>query len=118
MQKVTFKSYTVLRNGKYHYEAFTFILTFANNDNRFNIKKCSDSVTIGKCNLQHNRHNNLSITDVPNVTIRNCRFDNAKGTDPQFGIDIEPCKNVKIYDSTFTGNAKTGIEIYYSFVGG
>lgn len=88
----------------------------ASDDNRVNIKRCSDGVTIENCNLHHNRRNNLSITDVSNVTIRNCRFDNAKGTDPQFGIDIEPndgkpCKNIKIYDSTFTGNAKASMGI-------
>lgn len=77
---------------------------------------CSDGVTIENCNLHHNRRSNLSITDVSNVTIRNCRFSYASGTDPQYGIDIEPndnrpCKNIKIYDSTFTGNAKASMGI-------
>lgn len=77
---------------------------------------CSNGVTIENCNLHHNRRNNLSITDVSNVTIRNCRFDYASGTDPQYGIDIEPnagrpCKNIKIYDSTFTGNKKASLGI-------
>lgn len=77
---------------------------------------CSDGVTIENCNLHHNRRSNLSITDVSNVTIRNCRFSYAKGTDPQYGIDIEPnggrpCKNIKIYDSTFTGNEKASMGI-------
>lgn len=78
--------------------------------------KCSGGVTITNCNLHHNRRNNLSITDVSNVTIRNCKFDYASGTDPQYGIDIEPnagrpCKNIRIYDSTFTGNAKASLGI-------
>lgn len=77
---------------------------------------CSNRVTIENCNLHHNRRNNLSITDASNVTIRNCQFNNASGTDPQYGIDIEPnagrpCKTIRIYDSTFKGNAKASLGI-------
>lgn len=77
---------------------------------------CSNGVTIENCNLHHNRRNNLSITDVSNVTIRNCQFNNASGTAPQYGIDIEPnrnrtCSNVTISDSTFKGNAGGTIQI-------
>ncbi|MBO5474316.1 MAG: right-handed parallel beta-helix repeat-containing protein [Lachnospiraceae bacterium] len=77
---------------------------------------CSNGVTIENCNLHDNRRNNLSITDVSNVTVRNCQFNYAKGTDPQFGIDIEPnagrpCQNINIYDSTFTGNAVASMGI-------
>lgn len=76
----------------------------------------SNGVTIENCNLHDNRRNNLSITDVSNVTIRNCQFNNANGTAPQYGIDIEPnrnrtCSNVTISDSTFKGNAGGTIQI-------
>ena len=76
----------------------------------------SNRVTIENCNLHHNRRSNLSITDVSNVTVNNCRFNYAKGTNPQYGIDIEPnpgrtCSNVAISNSTFQGNAKGTILI-------
>lgn len=76
----------------------------------------SNNVTITNCNLHHNRRNNLSITDVSNVTVKNCAFNYASGTDPQYGIDIEPnkdntCSNVTISDCTFRGNANGTIQI-------
>ncbi len=79
-------------------------------------KKFSKDVTITNCNLHHNRRNNLSLTDVSNVTIDHCKFNNANGTDPQYGIDIEPnenkaCENVTIRNSEFKGNAKASMGI-------
>lgn len=75
----------------------------------------SDKITIENCILHHNRRNNLSITDANNVTIDNCQFNYAKGTDPQYGICIEynynPTENVEIYNSTFKGNAKASLGI-------
>ena len=78
--------------------------------------KCSNGITIKNCNLHDNRRNNLSITDVSNVTVKNCKFNNANGKAPQYGIDIEPnrnktCSNVTISDSTFHGNAGGTIQI-------
>lgn len=76
----------------------------------------SNGITINNCNLHHNRRNNLSITDVSSVTVNNCEFNYASGTDPQYGIDIEPnrgrtCSNVTISNSSFKGNAKGTIQI-------
>lgn len=76
----------------------------------------SRDVTITNCNLHHNRRNNLSITDASNVTVKNCSFKYANGTNPQYGIDIEPnqgktCSNVTISNSTFQGNAGGTIQI-------
>lgn len=76
----------------------------------------SSGVTITNCNLNHNRRNNLSITDASNVTVEHSQFNNANGTDPQYGIDIEPnkgntCSNVKISHCTFKGNAGGTIQI-------
>lgn len=78
--------------------------------------KASSGVIIENCNLHHNRRNNLSITDASNVTVRNSQFNYANGTDPQYGIDIEPnsgktCSNVTISGCTFRGNAKGTIQI-------
>ena len=74
-----------------------------------------DGITIENCIIHHNRRNNLSITDAKNVTIDNCEFNYAKGTDPQYGICIEynftPTENVKIYNSKFKGNAKASMGI-------
>lgn len=81
----------------------------------------SSGITITKCNLHHNRRNNLSITDADNVTIDHCQFSFAKGTDPQYGIDIEPnlpkqhtCEKITLTDCTFTGNAKASMGIITS----
>lgn len=76
----------------------------------------SNGITIRNCNIHDNRRNNLSITDASNVTVKNCKFSNARGTAPQYGIDIEPnrgktCRNVTISDSTFRGNAGGTIQI-------
>ncbi|MBD5525751.1 MAG: hypothetical protein HDR04_15300 [Lachnospiraceae bacterium] len=78
--------------------------------------KSSNGVIIENCNLHHNRRNNLSITDASNVTVRNSQFNYANGTDPQYGIDIEPnngrtCSNVTISGCTFQKNAKGTIQI-------
>lgn len=82
-------------------------------------KKRSNHVTITNCNLHNNRRNNLSITDASNITIDHCKFNYAKGTDPQYGIDIEPnenkpCEHVKILNSEFKGNAKASMGIIKS----
>lgn len=78
--------------------------------------KYSNGVTIKNCNIHDNRRNNLSITDVSNVTVRNCQFNNAHGIAPQYGIDIEPnknrtCSNVTISGCQFQGNAGGTIQI-------
>lgn len=79
------------------------------------------NITIMNCSLHNNRRNNLSITDVDNVTVYKCQFSYAKGTDPQYGIDIEPnlpgshtCEKITLLDSTFTGNAKASMGIITS----
>lgn len=79
------------------------------------------NITIMNCNLHNNRRNNLSITDVDNVTVYKCQFSYAKGTDPQYGIDIEPnlprqhtCEKITLTNCTFTGNAKASMGIITS----
>lgn len=80
----------------------------------------SSGITITNCNLHHNRRNNLSITDVDNVSIDYCQFNYANGTDPQYGIDIEPnysndpCEHITISNSTFIGNKKASMGIITS----
>ncbi len=81
--------------------------------------KYTEHVTITNCNLHDNRRNNLSITDASNITIDRCKFNYASGTDPQYGIDIEPnqsrpCEHVVISNSEFKGNEKGSMGIIKS----
>ena len=93
---------------------------------RMNDTRSPDNVniTITNCNVHDNRRNNLSITsaagdsdkNINGVTIDNCQFNYAKGTDPQFGIDIETntsraCKDIVIRNTTIKGNAKGSVGI-------
>lgn len=77
----------------------------------------NSGITITNCNAHDNRRSNLSITSANGVTIDNCQFNYAKGTDPQYGIDIEtnnnsrPCKNITISNTTIKGNAKGSMGI-------
>lgn len=82
-------------------------------------KMFSSNVTVSNCNLHHNRRNNMSITDADYITIDHCQFNYASGTDPQYGIDIEPnennpCEHVKISNSVFKGNKKASMGIIKS----
>lgn len=76
-----------------------------------------EQITITNCNLYNNRRNNLSIVCGDYITVDNCRLDNAGGTAPEYGIDIEtnnpknPCEHITISGSTFTGNGQGSIGI-------
>lgn len=65
----------------------------------------STNVTIKKCSLNEGRRQGISVTSADNVQISNCHITNVYGTDPQYGIDIEPNKggqvnNISIEDVT------------------
>lgn len=81
------------------------------------VKATSSHITITNCNVHNNRRNNLSITAADYVKIDKCQFNYAKGTDPQFGIDIEtnnvqnPCEHITISNTTIKGNAKASMGI-------
>lgn len=47
------------------------------------------NITITNSNFDNNRRNNISVVHGINVIIENCILSNAKGTNPQAGIDIE-----------------------------
>lgn len=74
-------------------------------------------ITITNCNLYDNRRNNLSIVCAEDITVDNCIFRNAKGTAPEFGIDIEtnnsnnPCEHITISNSIFEENGQGSIGI-------
>lgn len=79
-----------------------------------------DQITITDCNLHQNRRNNLSIVCADNVMVDHCSFNDANGTLPELGIDIEtnnpknPCEHITISDSTFDGNAQGSMSIITS----
>jgi hypothetical protein len=90
---------------------------YLGSNNESNIDASSKYITIENCTLKNNRRNNLSIVCADYVTINNCSFDNANGTYPQFGIDIEPNntdnlnEHITISNSTFNDNAVAAIGI-------
>ncbi len=67
--------------------------------------------------LNHARQG-ISVISCENLLIRNCHFDNTNGTAPEAGIDFEPNSsnecliNCVIENSTFNGNAGSGITAY------
>ena len=77
---------------------------------------CS-KIIIQNCELAGNRRNDLSIVSADYVTLKNCIFRDANGTDPQFGVDIEtnyesnPNQHIYIDNCTFYGNAKGSVLI-------
>lgn len=78
------------------------------------------NIKIKDCNVFSNRRNNLSIVCADYITVDNCTFNNAGGTAPGYGIDIEPnlstsiCRNITISNATFSGNAQASIGIITS----
>lgn len=76
-----------------------------------------NQITVKNCTLVNNRRNNMSIVSAKHVTVDRCAFYNAGGTDPEFGIDIEPnnvnnpCEDIMISYSTFEGNGQGSIGI-------
>lgn len=77
------------------------------------IKKCwgdciylgnkSRKIDIRDCSLSDGRRQGISITDAVDVRIQNCHITNVCGTEPEYGIDIEPndkcnCDDILISD--------------------
>ena len=68
-----------------------------------NIKDCwgdciyigndSEKVLVDKCTLDHGRRQGISVTSGNQITLKNLKITNVFGTNPQYGIDIEPNKN-------------------------
>ena len=56
----------------------------------------SKNVTIDKCTLINGRRQGISITSASGVTIKNCHISKVSGTDPQYGIDVEPNKGCEV----------------------
>lgn len=54
------------------------------------INQYSKDVVIDGCCLDNGRRQGISIVCADGVTIRKCKITNVGGTNPQYGIDIEP----------------------------
>lgn len=54
------------------------------------INKKSKDVIIDSCFLDNGRRQGISLIDADGVAIRNCKIKNIGGTNPQYGIDLEP----------------------------
>lgn len=56
----------------------------------------SKNVTVDSCTLINGRRQGISITSANGVTIKNCHISKVSGTDPQYGIDVEPNKGCEV----------------------
>ena len=94
-------------------------------------------IKVYNCELYHNRRNNISVIGVDGLLIEDCSIENAEGSAPMAGMDVEPniwsgegfrldCKNIKLKNcilSTPDGRSCTEGEyngnkywVYYSFI--
>lgn len=79
------------------------------------VYRCSD-VLLENLNCVDHHRQGISVSDVDGLTVRNCQFNDTKGTAPQFGVDIEPhnpsvLKNILFEGCEFHGNAFGGISV-------
>jgi hypothetical protein len=76
------------------------------------------NIVFENCVSINNRRNNMSIVRSDGVLVQGGLYENANGTAPEAGIDVEtdpsrtPNKNVKINNVTITKNKGAGIQIY------
>lgn len=50
----------------------------------------STDVSIKDCKLDNGRRQGLSVSSVDGLVVKNCLITNVSGTDPEYGIDVEP----------------------------
>lgn len=48
------------------------------------------NISISDVVCENNRRNNFTVISADGLYVENCQFINANGTDPQYGVDIEP----------------------------
>lgn len=56
----------------------------------------SESVIIRNCKIDNGRRQGISVTSGNNIVINNCEIMNIGGTNPEYGIDIEPNTNNRV----------------------
>lgn len=84
----------------------------------------SENINISNLTINNNRRNGISVIGgVRRLSVKNCKITNTSGTNPQFGIDLEPWQHeesrdgsnidVIIEECVFEGNAGGAIDIIY-----
>jgi hypothetical protein len=77
------------------------------------VGKQSKNIRIKNCRLDNGRRQGISITSADSVFIKDCTISNVSGTNPQYGIDIEPNKNRSVHyvliENVNVVNCKGGI---------
>lgn len=81
------------------------------------LKECRN-IVIRNCKIDGSKRNNISITYAENVTIDSCLLVNASGTNPQFGIDIEPnagtfARYINVVNCHAEGNVQAGFGLAF-----
>jgi parallel beta-helix repeat protein len=78
----------------------------------------ASSANVTFCNVvaAHNRRQGMSVSNVNGLIVRDSRFENTIGTEPESGLDVEPNEgetvtNTLIAGCTFTNNAGGGLQI-------
>lgn len=91
--------------------------TNSENINPHNAKNNSTNVNIYNCTLHDSRRQGISVTGVSGLVVRDCEIYNIRGTNPQFGIDIEPddaygiAENILIDSCVIRDNEKGSVVI-------
>ena len=77
------------------------------------IGKQSNNILIKNCRLDNGRRQGISVTSADSVFVKNCTISNVGGTNPQYGIDIEPNRNCSVnyvlIDNVTVTNCEGGI---------
>jgi len=82
------------------------------------------NVLVENCIFDKNYRQGISVISAEDLTIRNCKLNRTKGTNPQFGIDFEPntsgqrLVNCVLEDSELIGNSHGGVNIYVGNLSG
>ena len=76
----------------------------------------SENVLVEKCTLDHGRRQGISVTSGNYITLQDLKIKNVGGTNPEYGIDIEPnangiVDNIHIKNVSID-NCKGGIQVY------
>lgn len=72
----------------------------------------SKQICLSNLNIDNGRRQGISIVSGDNIVVENCIIRNISGTNPEYGIDIEPNKEQSI-DNVYINNIK-----FYSCKGG
>jgi hypothetical protein len=80
----------------------------------FYVTNSSSGITFCQVVASHNRRQGLSIVGGDGILVKESTFTDTQGTDPQCGIDVEPCgeqtaRNLLITDCTVSHNAGGGL---------